>query len=280
MNANHDDLLDRIRPRDRDRMNGLLQQLLGPKATADLSHVTVSRVGGGGEESQAGRSDPADGVGLEDWLRSILDSQATDAAPATAKVRIRIWYSGGRSGPSATVVLEPLQPAPGRAIAALPAPAGDTASQLPADSPPGGTPTAHSPALPEGSAEHERIATLEMRLAVALDGRSWYEEAHRDARATIMELERELRQIHPTLAQALADRAALQRERDQWDRQIGNKDTRIRELERSVAKATRERDQALAERDEANVEREETEDVVEQALEELRKQLGIPDDED
>ena len=47
-----------------------------------------------------------------------------------------------------------------------------------------------------------------------------------------------------------------------------------------MAKATRERDQALAERDEANVEREETEDVVEQALEELRKQLGIPDDED
>ena len=280
MNANHDNLLDRIRPRDRDRMNGLLQHLLGPKATADLSHVTVSRVGGGGEESQAGRSDPADGVGLEDWLRSILDSQATDAAPATAKVRIRIWYRGGRSGPSATVVLEPVQPAPARAIAALPAPAGDAASQLPPDSSPGATPVSHSPAQRDNSAEQERIATLEMRLAVALDGRSWYEEAHRDARATIMELERELRQIHPTLAQALADRAALQRERDQQERRIDREDARIQELERRVAKVTRERDQALAERDVAIGERDETEEVAEQALEELRKQLGIPDDED
>ena len=280
MTASIDNLLDRIRPRDRDRMNGLRQHIQGPKAAADISHATVSHVGGGGEERQIGRWDPADGVGFEAWLRSVLDRQATDAAPATAKVRIRIWYRGGRSGPSATVVLEPVQPASGGAIAAPPVPAGKAASQHPADSSPGGTPAGDSPAQRDNSAEQERIATLEMRLAVALDGRSWYEEAHRDARATIMELERELRQIHPTLAQALADRAALQRERDQQERRIDREDARIQELERRVAKVTRERDQALAERDVAIGERDETEEVAEQALEELRKQLGIPDDED
>ena len=280
MNTNFDNMLDRIRPRDRERVNGLLRDLVDSRAHERPGHVTVSRVGGGGEETQVGRWEPADSVGLTDWLRSVVDGQATDASPATAKVRIRSWHSGGKAGPSATVVLEPFQPALGKAIAALPGPAGEVESQPPAVRSSGAAPVVDVPARCDQAVQPERIATLELRLAVALDGRHWYEEAHRGARATIMELERELRQAHATLAQALADRAALQRDRESADRRIDRRDVRIRELEREVAKVARERDEAIAERDEVAAERDDLEEVTEEAMEELRKRLGIPADED
>lgn len=47
-----------------------------------------------------------------------------------------------------------------------------------------------------------------------------------------------------------------------------------------MAKVARERDEAIAERDKIACERDELEEVAEQALAELRKRLGIPEEED
>ena len=279
MDTTIDDVLDRIRPRDRGRVSGPLRGLSTPGTEAQTRHITVSRVGGGGEEIQVGRWEPADGLGLVDWLGAVLGRQAADAAPVTAKVRIRSWYTGSSPGPGATAVLQPVESVTLPPVAALPAPA--------RGNPPTSTNTvsASSPTDPGSAGEDEgalrdRIVGLETRLEFARHGRRWYEEAHREARATIMELERELRQTHAALAQILADRCALQREHDRADRRIDRRDARIRELEGEVAKVARERDEAIAERDEVAAERDELEEVAEQALAELRKRLGIPEEED
>ena len=260
-------------------MSGLLRGLSTPGTEAQTKHITVSRVGGGGEESQVGRWEPADGGGLVDWIDAVLDGQAADAAPATAKVRIRGWHTGSSPGPGATAVLQPVEAVKHPAVAALPVPA---RGNLPA--PPNDV-SAGSPAEPGSTREdpaalRQRNVALEARLAVALDGRRWYEEAHREARATIMELERELRRTHAALAQVHVDRSALQREYERVDRRIDRRDVRIQGLERKVAEIARERDEAIAERDEIAAERDELEEVAEQALAELRKRLGIPEDED
>ena len=279
MDTTIDDLLDRIRPRDRGKVSGLLHDLADPGTSVQIRHISVSRVGGGGEESQIGRWEPADGLGLVDWIGAILDGQAADAAPATAKVRIRGWYTGSSPGPGATAVLQPVESARRQPVAALPVPARGAPS-TPTTSASASSPADPGPAGEEPAPLRERIVALEARLAVALDGRRWYEEAHREARATIMELERELSQTHAALAQILADRGALQREHDRADRQIDRKDVRIRELEGEVAKVARERDEAIVERDEVAAERDELEEVADQAMAELRKRLGIPEEED
>ena len=49
MNTDIDSVLGRIRPRDRQRVDSLLQGILGPETATDLTRVTVSRVGGGGD---------------------------------------------------------------------------------------------------------------------------------------------------------------------------------------------------------------------------------------
>ena len=105
MDTTIDDALDRIRPRDRGKVSGLLHDLADPGANAQTRHITVSRVGGGGVETQIARWEPEDGVGLVDWIGTVLDGQATEAAPATAKVRIRGWYTGSSPGRGATAVL-------------------------------------------------------------------------------------------------------------------------------------------------------------------------------
>ena len=279
MDTTIDGVLDRIRPRDRGRVSGLLRGLTAPGTEEQTQHITVSRVGGGGEESQVGRWEPADGVGLVDWIGTVLDGQAADAAPATAKVRIRGWYTGSNPGPGATAVLQPVESSKRQPVAALPVPARRNPPT------PTNTVSASSPADPgsprgDPDALRERIVALETRLAVALDGRRWYEEAHREARATIMELERELRQTHAALAEVLADRGALQRERDRVDRRLDRRDVRIRGLEQAVVETARERDEAIAHRDEIACERDELEEVADQAMAELRKRLGIPEDED
>ncbi len=279
MDTTIDDVLERIRPRDRGRVSGLLHDLADPGAKPQTRHITISRVGGGGEESQVGRWEPSDGIGLVDWIGTVLDGQASDVAPATAKVRIRGWYTGSNPGPGATAVLQPFESVKRQPVAALPAPARET-RPAPENSISASSPAVPGPPGEDPSALRERIVALEARLAVALDGRRWYEEAHREARATIMELERELRQTHAALAQILADRGALQREHDRADRRIDRRDARIRELEGEVAKVALERDEAIAERDEIACERDELAEVAEQALAELRKLLGIPEEED
>ena len=279
MDTTIDDVLERIRPRDREKVCGLLEDLADPGTKLQTRHITVSRVGGGGEETQGGRWEPVDGVGLLDWIDNVLDGQANGAAPATAKVRIRSWYTGSSPGPGATAVLQPVESSKHQPVAALPVPARGNPPT------PANTVSASSPADPGSTPEDEgalrdRIVVLETRLEVALDGRRWYEEAHREARGTIMELERELRQTHAALAQALADRGALQRECKRVDHRIDRKALRIQGLERKVVEVARERDEAIADRDDAASERDELEEVAEQALAELRKQLGIPEEED
>ena len=279
MDTTIDDVLDRIRPRDRGKVRSLLHDLADPGTNARIRHISVSRVGGGGEETQVGRWEPSDGIGLVDWIGTVLDGQASDAAPATAKVRIRGWYTGSNPGPGATAVLQPVESVKYQPVAALPVPARETPpareNSISASSPADRGPPGEDP-----SALRERIIALEARLAMALDGRRWFEDAHREAGATIMELERELRQTHAALVEVVADRGALQRDSDRVDRRLDRRDVRIRGLEQAVVETARERDEAIAHRDEIACERDELEEVADQAMAELRKRLGIPEDED
>jgi hypothetical protein len=279
MSSDVNNVLDRIRPRDRKRVADLLVGLLRPAPGADIGHVSISRVGGGGDETQVARWEPADQVALTAWLPPVLEAQAIEAAPTTAKVRIRGWGSGGTSGPSATAVLDAVPAAPANAAAALPVPA--MATEPPASSPP---PQADAglELVPTGPSQVElinRIATLERRLDTTEDRRRWYEEAHRGARAEIMVLEQELRQAHAALAPTLVDRAALQRELDRAERKLERLEAIDPEQDRRERKLRRQRDQARKERDAIAEERDEAESTAEQAIELLREKFGYPDDD-
>ncbi len=280
MNTDIDSVLGRIRPRDRQRVDSLLQGILGPETATDLTRVTVSRVGGGGDETQVARWEPADQIDLTDWLPPVLDHQSADAAPTTAKVRLRAWPSGGKAGPSATAVLEPAAapPAPSPA-AALPKPV--AAPEAPQSSP-GAPPTGDAvptPAAPAAIELMNRIATLERRLFITEDSQRWHREALRGARATIMALEQELRTAHATLAPVLADRAALEREFARTERKLERQEVREYEQDRRERKLRRQRDQARVERDVTAEERDEAESTAEQAVELLREKFGYPDDD-
>ena len=279
MNTDIDSVLGRIRPRDRQRVATLLEGLLHPAPGKDLNHVTISRVGGGGDETQIARWQPADQIDLTDWLPPALDSEATDAAPATARVRLRGWPKGGAAGPSATVVLEPVPAAPPEPIAALPAPEAAAEPPAPSPGPEPATGVALHAAVAAQVELQTRIATLESRLDLAEDSRRWHEEALRGARATIMALEQELRQTHATLAPTLADRAALQRELARAERRLERLDASGPAQDRRERKLRRQRDQARAERDACAEERDEAESTAEQAVELLREKFGYSDDD-
>jgi len=280
MNADIDNVLECIRPRDRQRVDSLLQGILGPAAATNLTRVTVSRVGGGGDETQVARWEPADQITLTDWLPPVLDHQATEAAPTTAKVRLRAWPSGGKAGPSATAVLEPVAapPATSPVAALLPPVAAPEAPQASLSAPPvaGGVPAPSAPAEIELM---NRIAALERRLFVTEDSLRWHREAHRGANATILALEQELRQAHATLAPTLADRAALQRELKRAERRLERLEDRGYDQERREQKLRRQRDKARAQRDAIAEERDEAESTAEQAVELLGEKYGFSDDD-
>jgi len=137
--------------------------------------------------------------------------------------------------------------------------------------------------LERGLADRDaRIATLENKLAVSDEARRWYEKAWHDEQAARRAIEQELRQTHAALAQALADRAALQRDHDRQSLDLRDTCRDLRERDADLArvqwqsdrKGDRIRDMARAARVSEAERREEDE-----ALDELCRYLGI-DDED
>jgi len=279
MTSSIESALDRIRPRDRQRVANLLQGILGPHPETETARVTISRIGGGGDETQVARWEPADQVGLPDWLPPVLDGQAADAAPTSAKVRIRGWGTGGKSGPSATAVLEPAQLPPPPPVPALPAPA---ATQNAPPPNPGALPDSGVAPPPVSPTEVElltRIATLERRQFITDDSLHWHRDALRGANATILALEQELRKAHATLAPTLADRAGLQRELARAERKLERLEDREYEQDRRERKLRHQRDKARGQRDEIAEERDEAESTAEQAIELLREKFGYSDDD-
>ncbi len=278
MNPDISNVLDLVRPRDRQRVDNLLQALLWPDPGTDPTRVTVNSVGGGGDESQIARWEPADQVGLPDWLAPVLESQAAGAAPSTAKVRIRGWLDGGRAGPSATAVLEPApRPPP---TTALPAPAATPETPPAAQGAATLASATPSPAVNTEAELMASIATLDRRLFAIEDSLRWHREALRVANATILALEQELRRAHATLAPALADRAALERELARAERRLERLEASGPEQDRRERKLRRQRDQARAERDAIAEERDEAESTAEQARWLLREKFGYHDDDE
>lgn len=273
-------LLTLIRPRDRERVGGFLAKIAADRFGADGGYLTVVRVGAGGEETQSGRWEPADGVSCTEWLVATLRRLATESAPASAKFRARRWEKGGKNGPGVTAVLEPVEvPAPATPPA-LPAPA---LAVQPVDPRPLEPAPSTVADLERGLAECEsHVATLQNKLAVSDEARRWYEKAWQDEQTARRAIERELRQTHAALAQALADGRAVQRDYDRMSTDLRDARRDLRKQGADLARVQRVSDRwgdrvrelKSAARETAEERREE-----EQALDEIFGLLGIDDEE-
>ena len=265
-------LLTLIRPRDRDRVVGFIEKIAALVDKNGGGYLTAIHVGAGGDETQIGRWEPADEIEYLVWLHALLKRQAAVASPASAKVRMRAWHTGGKSGPSVTAVLEPATAQESRAIAALPAPAETACAGDRGTSPLGEAPEAGELlTIPSGSdatgrlaAVEEQNANLKQKLTIENETRRWYEDVWRESLATNRALEKELREAHA----ALAERGALQREitraearNERKDDLIRKKDEQIRELLRTNRAIVADRDGIAAELDELG---DEVEDFVQE----------------